>query len=247
MLYDELVPKGEYLAHYGVPKDQWSPEAKARHNRRHPNKTIDPVTIARGFINARDTYQENNHNRSNRSFGSKVDEQRFQLAEARRRNRSQHNSGDEGNKPNSGQHTPDYRKPRTSSYKTPGTNAKPGRGISSGKPTSSSNSGYNPLRARFTRTPDPSINEVEAERRTNASIRPNRSAGKKPSSSKSSRKTQSKNAHSGGGYSDRAANIYDRPTGHRTLHSGNAGQGSIEQVGANTYRRVDYESRRRRR
>lgn len=184
MLYDELVPKGEYLAHYGVPKDQWSPEAKARHNRRHPNKTIDPITIARGFEHVRDTYQENN--RSNRSFGSKVDEHRFQLAEARHRNRSQHNSGDEGNKPNSGQHTPDYRKPRTSSYKTPGANAKPGRGRSSGKPTSSSNSGYNPMRARFTRTPDPSINDVEAERRTNASIRPNRSAGKKPSSGKSS-------------------------------------------------------------
>ena len=182
MLYDELVPKGEYLAHYGVPKDQWSPEAKARHNRRHPNKTIDPVTIARGFLNVRDTYQEDNYNRGgNRStFGSKVDEHRFQLAEARRRN-----SGNEGKKPNGEQRVPEYRKPRTSSYKTPGANAKPGRGRSSGKPTSS-NSGYDPMRARFTRTPDPSSNEVEAERRTNASIRPNRSAGKKPSSGKTS-------------------------------------------------------------
>lgn len=113
MLYDELVPKGEYLAHYGVPKDQWSPEAKARHNRRHPNKTIDPITIARGFLNVRDAYQENNNRGGNRStFGSKVDEQRFQLAEARHRNRSQHNSGDEGNKPYSGQRVPNYRKPR---------------------------------------------------------------------------------------------------------------------------------------
>jgi hypothetical protein len=65
------------------------------------------------------------------------------------------------------------------------------------------------------------------------------SYGKKPS--------RSKNAHSGGGYSDRANNIYDRRTGHRTQHSGNAGPGSMEQVGANTYRRVDYENRRRRR
>ena len=189
MLYDELVPKGEYLAHYGVPKDQWSPEAKARHNRKHPNKTVDPGSTMRAVRVLRDTYneyQENNHNRGgNRStFSSKVDEQRAQLAEARRRNRSQH-TGDQGNKPDSGQHVPDYRKPRTSSYKTPSANAKPGRGRSSGKPTSS-DSGYNPLRARFTRTPDPSINEVEAERRTNSSIRPNRSAGKKSSSGKSS-------------------------------------------------------------
>lgn len=132
MLYDELVPKGEYLAHYGVPKDQWSPEAKARHNRKHPNKTVDPGRATRAVRVLRDTYneyQENNYNRGgNRSiFGSKVDEQRAQLAEARHRNRSQHNSGDEGNKPNSGQRVPDYRKPRGLSSKAPSTYAKPGR------------------------------------------------------------------------------------------------------------------------
>lgn len=33
MLYDELVPQGEYLAHYGIPKEQWSPEARAKHDR----------------------------------------------------------------------------------------------------------------------------------------------------------------------------------------------------------------------
>lgn len=123
MLYDELVPKGEYLAHYGVPKDQWSPEARARHNRNHPNKTVDPGSVwrtIRTIRNLYDEYQENNYNRGgNRStFGSKVDEQRFQLAEARRRNRSQHNTGDEGNKPNSGQHAPNYRKPNKTETKS---------------------------------------------------------------------------------------------------------------------------------
>lgn len=139
MLYDELVPKGEYLAHYGVPKDQWSPEAKARHNRKHPNKTVDPGSVTRAVRVLRDTYdeyQENNYNRGgNRStFGSKVDEQRAQLAEARHnRNRNQH-TGDQGNKPYSGQHTPNYRKPRrhTNSSKAPSTYAKPGNGNSSG-------------------------------------------------------------------------------------------------------------------
>ena len=212
MLYDELVPKGEYLAHYGVPKDQWSPEAKARHNRKHPNKTVDPGAVSRTVRVLRNTYneyQEDNHNRGgNRStFGSKVDEQRAQLAEARHnRNRNQH-TGDQGNKPYSGQHTPNYRKPRSSSYKTPGANAKPGRGGSSGKPTSS-NSGYNALRARFTRKPDPSLNDVEAERRTNTSITPNRSAGKKPSSGKSYRKTSSKNANTRSSYKPETTNAY---------------------------------------
>ena len=191
MLYDELVPKGEYLVHYGVPKDQWSPEAKARHNRKHPNKTVDPGSVDRYIRSVRDAYneyQENNYNRggNRHTFSSKVDEQRAQLAEARHRNRSQHNTGDQGNKPNDGQHTPNYRKPRTSSYKTPGANAKPGGGRSSGKPAESSNSGYDAMRARFTRRADPSVNEVEAERRTNASIRPNGSAGKKPNSGKTS-------------------------------------------------------------
>lgn len=258
MLYDELVPQGEYLAHYGVPKSQWSPEARARHNRNHPQKgDVPPAAYRQVYENIRgayDEYHNNNYNRGgNRSvFGSKVDEHRAQAAEARRNRDNNRGSGYQS-KPSDHQHTESYRKPRRHSQdsKAPSQYAKtPGRTNNTpSKPSSgSSSSGYNPIRARFTRRPDPSINELESERRTNASIRPNRSAGKKPSSGKSSRKTHSKNAHSGGGYSDRAnTNIYDRPTGNRTRHSGNAGPGSMEQIGDNTYRRVNYEDRRRRR
>jgi hypothetical protein len=93
MLYDDLVPDGKYLAHYGVPKDQWSPEARARHNRNHPNKTIDPGSVTRAVRVLRDTYneyQEDNYNRNynrggHRSFGSKVDEERARRAEFSRR------------------------------------------------------------------------------------------------------------------------------------------------------------------
>ena len=199
MLYDELVPHGEYLAHYGVPKDQWSPEARARHNRNHPQKgDVPPVAYRQVYENIRgayDEYQNNNYNRGgNRStFGSKVDEHRFQAAEARRNRDNNRGSGYQS-KPSDHQHTESYRKPRRHSQdsKAPSQYAKtPGRTNNTpSKPSSgSSSSGYNPIRARFTRKPDPSINELESERRTNASIRPNRSAGKKPNSGKTSSRT----------------------------------------------------------
>lgn len=318
MLYDELVPQGEYLAHYGVPKDQWSPEARARHNRNHPQKgDVPPVTYRQVYENIRgayDEYQNNNYNRGgNRStFGSKVDEHRAQTAEARRRNRRGAGYYTQS-KPDDGQHTESYRKTPGLTSKTPGRNAKPSKTSSrSSKPTPSSQSadqaiarnmrsgsdkggrlGANAVSSVNRKDRSPSIQSqraVTAARNTvseldrrarsgdnirvsdyyhNGSLTKNSPAlnnlrvntdseewtrsfrnkrGKKSSNGKSSRKTNSKNAHSGGGYSDRAnTNIYDRPTGNRTRHSGNAGPGSMEQIGDHTYRPVDYESRRRRR
>lgn len=334
MLYDELVPDGKYLAHYGVPKDQWSAEARARHNRNHPNKTIDPGAVARSFRVMRDTYneyQEDNYNRNynrggHRSFGSKVDEHRAEAAALSRQRDQAHRNGSDrgleskkndrfsntrtpkideyrfqnttgrqngrrhssesGAKPYSGQHVPDYRKPRGLSSKAPSTYAKPGRsGRSSGsgarmplgglrrdwdkpdstfnnvkKPGPGTSGNYSSKALPSKGTPGksrpnkdtPTAKETYTKDRPNKDTptiknRPNNkstlgtkySYGKKPS--------RSKTVHSGGGYSDRATNIYDRPNGYRTLHGGNAGPGSMEQLGANTYRRVDYESRRRRR
>ena len=251
MLYDELVPDGKYLAHYGVPKDQWSPEARARHNRNHPNKTVDPGSVTRAVRVMRDAYneyQEDNYNRGgNRStFGSKVDEQRVQLAEARHnRNRNQH-TGDQGNKPYSGQHTPNYRKPRGG--QEPRQPNKPARDPGAKKDDSYApytissrelvNSPYGNARVELR-------NRGKKPREWDPDATANSYHGKRSGNGKKS--SRSKNAHSGGGYSDRANNIYDRPTGHRTQHGGNAGPGSLEQIGANTYRRVDYENRRRRR
>lgn len=272
MLYDELVPDGKYLAHYGVPKDQWSPEAKARHNRNHPNKTVDPGAVSRTVRVLRNTYnqyQEDNHNRGgNRStFGSKVDEQRFQLAEARRR--ANERSNESGNKPYDGLRTPDYRKPRRHENlsKAPSTYAKPGNGSSSGnvpfkprrdtdwgkpgesnynakKPGPGTSRSYSSKALPSKGTPGkgkPNKNTPTAKdtytKGTYTKDTPNNkdtmgrkySYGRKPS--------RSKNAHSGGGYSDRANNMSDRSTGNRTLHGGNAGPGSWEQTGANSYRR----------
>lgn len=146
MLYDELVPQGEYLAHYGVPKDQWSPEARARHNRNHPQKGDIPGTVYRQvYENTRgayDEYRNNNYNRGgNRStFGSKVDEHRAQAAEARRRNRRGAGYQTQS-KPDDGQHTESYRKTPGLTSKTPGRNAKPGKTSSrTSKPTPSSQS-----------------------------------------------------------------------------------------------------------
>lgn len=122
MLYDELVPQGEYLAHYGVPKDQWSPEARARHNRNHPQKgDVPPTAYRQVYENIRgayDEYQNNNYNRGgNRStFGSKVDEHRAQAAEARRRNRRGAGYQTQS-KPDDGQHTSSYRKPNRTETK----------------------------------------------------------------------------------------------------------------------------------
>jgi len=140
MLYDELVPQGKYLAHYGVPKDQWSPEARARHNRNHPQKGGPGVRnyavgqFVKGVQDLYEDYRNDNYNRGgNRStFGSKVDEHRFQTAEARRR--ANERSNESGNKPYDGLRTPNYRKPRrhTNSSKAPSTYAKPGNGSSSG-------------------------------------------------------------------------------------------------------------------
>lgn len=211
MLYDELVPQGEYLAHYGVPKDQWSPEARARHNRNHPQKGDVPITtyrqVYKNLRGAYDEYQNNNYNRGgNRSvFGSKVDEHRFQAAEARRRNRRGAGYYTQS-KPDDGQHTSSYRKPNRTETKHNSPN-KPHSlpETTGGKVQTVSNNAINRARDRY--------------------------HGKTSSG---------KNAHSGGGYSDRATNLYGRPTGHRTRHSGNAGQGSMEQIGDNVYRRVDY-------
>lgn len=122
MLYDELVPKGEYLAHYGVPKDQWSPEARARHNRNHPQKgDVPPAAYRQVYENIRgayDEYHNNNYNRGgNRStFGSKVDEHRAQAAEARRRNRRGVGYQTQS-KPDDGQHISSYRKPNRTETK----------------------------------------------------------------------------------------------------------------------------------
>lgn len=345
MLYDELVPQGEYLAHYGVPKDQWSPEARARHNRNHPQKgDVPPIAYRQVYENLRgayDEYQNNNYNRGgNRStFGSKVDEHRAQAAEARRRNRRGAGYQTQS-KPDDGQHTGSYRKPNKTETKSslpnkPHSMPETTRGrsariverafeiasdryhngknsSSSSKPTPSSQSADQPIARNMRSGSDkggrlganaassvnrkdrsPSIQSQRAvtaarnavselDRRArsgdnirvsdyyhNGSLTKNSPAlnnlrvntdseewtrsfrnkrGKKSSNGKSSRKIHSKNAHSGGGYSDRAnTNIYDRPTGNRTRHSGNAGPGSMEQIGDHTYRRVDYESRRRRR
>lgn len=369
MLYDELVPDGKYLAHYGVPKDQWSPEARARHNRNHPQKadaTTDYLFIKnlRRAQDAYDEYRNDNYNRGGHrsTFGSKVDEERARRAEFSRRyeaddrgkrptNPQKPSQGGSNRvvKPGDGRQPSEVRRRHTSvGSKDPSSYAKPGRsGRSSGSgarmplgglpdrdngwsnnrprlgnqfdnkkprsaksplnnkvrptskgrvnnkvhPTATPASGTIPvsrygnwhLNSSAKSNPDtqdmirqlnsvtnalnsgrnlreyshngqlvkqnPSFNRVAES----VGVAPNTmqisTKGERASSSrtKNNRKTRSKNAHSGGGYSDRANNIYDRPTGHRTLHYGNAGPGSMEQVGANTYRRVDYENRRRRR
>lgn len=179
MLYDELVPQGEYLAHYGVPKDQWSPEARARHNRNHPQKgDVPPTAYRQVYENIRgayDEYQNNNYNRGgNRStFGSKVDEHRAQAAEARRRNRRGAGYQTQS-KPDDGQHTSSYRKPNRTETK-------------------------------------PNL--------------PN--------------KPHSRPETTGGKVQTVLNNAINRARD-RTRHSGNAGQGSMEQIGDNVYRRVDY-------
>lgn len=301
MLYDELVPDGKYLAHYGVPKDQWSPEARARHNRNHPQKadaTMDYLFIKnlRRAQDAYDEYRNDNYNRGGHrsTFGSKVDEERARRAEFSRRyeaddrgkrptNPQKPSQGGSNRvvKPGDGRQPSEVRRRHTSvGSKDPSSYAKPGRsGRSSGsgarmplggmrrdwdKPDSTFNNAKKPgpgtSRSYSSKalpskgTPGkgkPNKNTPTAKdtytKGTYTKDTPNNkdsmgrkySYGRKPS--------RSKNAHSGGGYSDRANNIYDRPTGHRTLHGGNAGPGSLEQIGANTYRRVDYENRRRRR
>lgn len=149
MLYDELVPQGEYLAHYGVPKDQWSPEARARHNRNHPQKgDVPPITYRQVYENIRgayDEYQNNNYNRGgNRStFGSKVDEHRAQAAEARRRNRRGAGYQTQS-KPGDGQHVESYRKTPGLTSKTPGRNAKPGKNGKNADNSSNESKALNP-------------------------------------------------------------------------------------------------------
>lgn len=150
MLYDELVPDGKYLAHYGVPKDQWSPEARARHNRNHPNKTVDPGSVSRSVRVLRDTYneyQEDNYNRNynrggNRStFGSKVDEERARRASTSRRYEAEDRRKSPTNpqkprqggsnsvvKPGDGRQPSEVRRRHTSvGSKNPSSYAKPGR------------------------------------------------------------------------------------------------------------------------
>lgn len=76
MLYDELVPQGDYIAHYGVPKEQWSAEAKAKHRREHPEKPsngsgktilpIAPIDTARRLYEEYQDYQQEQRNERRR-------------------------------------------------------------------------------------------------------------------------------------------------------------------------------------
>ena len=211
MLYDELVPQGEYLAHYGVSKDQWSPEARARHNRNHPQKgDVPPIAYRQVYENIRgayDEYQNNNYNRGgNRStFGSKVDEHRAQAAEARRRNRRGAGYQTQS-KPDDGQHTSSYRKPNRTETKPNLPNKPHSRPeTTGGKVQTVLNNAINRARDRY--------------------------HGKTSSG---------KNAHSGGGYSYRRTGVDDHRPNNRSRHSGNSGNGSWEEIGNNQYRRVDY-------
>lgn len=76
MLYDDLVPQGDYIAHYGVPKEQWSAEAKAKHRREHPEKPsngsgktilpIAPIDTARRLYGEYQDYQQEQRNERRR-------------------------------------------------------------------------------------------------------------------------------------------------------------------------------------
>ena len=296
MLYDELVPDGKYLAHYGVPKDQWSPEARARHNRNHPQKadaTMDYLFIKnlRRAQDAYDEYRNDNYNRGGHrsTFGSKVDEERARRAESSRRyeaddrgkrptNPQKPSQGGSNRvvKPGDGRQPLEVRRRHTPvGSKDPSSYAKPGRsGRSSGsgarmplgglrrdwdKPDSTSNNIKKPgpnvsrnysskaLPSKSTPGKSRPNKDTPTIKGTYTKDRPNNKSTLGTKYSYGEKPSRFKNAHSGGGYSDRATNLYNRRTGHRTQHPGNAGPGSLEELGANTYRPVNYETRRRRR
>lgn len=66
MLYDELVPQGEYLVHYGIPKDQWSPEARAKHDR-NKRSIVDEHRAQAAEARRRNRTGKNADNSSNES------------------------------------------------------------------------------------------------------------------------------------------------------------------------------------
>lgn len=76
-----------WLAHYGVPKSQWSDEARRRYDAQHRGKNDLPwPMIIGGGKRAYDEYQEQNHNRGgNRSnnIHNKVDESRVNSRRSR--------------------------------------------------------------------------------------------------------------------------------------------------------------------
>lgn len=130
-----------WLAHYGVPKSQWSDEARRRYDAQHRGgKTFPWILAIRNLKRGYDEYQEQNHNRGgNRSnnMHNKVDESRVNA----RRSRTGSNSS-ESLRNDGGQHVSNYRKPARG-----GTNKVPTKPDSSqhvsrsGKPQGNTSSG----------------------------------------------------------------------------------------------------------
>lgn len=108
------------LYHYGVPKDQWSDEARRRYDARHRGggKTIPWDVVIRNLKKGYDAYQDTQRSTQEpRRWSNKVDEHRFQTAEARRRNRRGAGYYTQS-KPDDGQHTTSYRKPNKTETKS---------------------------------------------------------------------------------------------------------------------------------
>lgn len=109
-----------WLAHYGVPKSQWSDEARRRYDAQHRGGKTMPWDVAiRNLKRGYDEYQEQNHNRGgNRSnnIHNKVDESRVNARRSRdngdsaRFDRAQssrrHTNGTGVRKPSSNSRTP---------------------------------------------------------------------------------------------------------------------------------------------
>lgn len=99
-----------WLAHYGVPKSQWSDEARRRYDAQHRGKGNVPWPMMIGGAKREyDRYQEQNHNRGgnrSNSMPNKVDESRVNA----RRSRTGSNSS-ESLRNDGGQHVSSYRKP----------------------------------------------------------------------------------------------------------------------------------------
>lgn len=98
-----------WLAHYGVPKSQWSDEARRRYDAQHRGGKTLPWDVAiRNLKRGYDEYQEQNHNRGgNRSnnMHNKVDESRVNARRSRTGPTPQPLRND------GGQHVSNYRKP----------------------------------------------------------------------------------------------------------------------------------------
>ena len=110
-----------WLAHYGVPKSQWSDEARRRYDAQHRGgKTLPWGVAIRNLKTGYDAYQDAQRSTQEpRRLSNKVDEQRIRNASNERSRTSGNSTRGSGNDRsghrNNGQHVSQYRKPSSQS------------------------------------------------------------------------------------------------------------------------------------